>query len=168
MNPVRKKALGRLQKLLPPGELRLEAAICQQYAGDKWMAVSTPQAVALPRSTASVSAVLRFAHEHRIPVTPRGAGHGYVGGCVPVRGGIVLSLERMNRIREINAADFVAVVQAGVNTQKLQEHVEKLGLFYPPDPASKAQSFIGGNIATNAGGPRCLKYGVTRDYVLGL
>jgi glycolate oxidase len=115
-----------------------------------------------------VSRLLRFASRHRIPVTPRGAGHGYVGGCVPVRGGIVLSLERMNRIREINAADFVAVVQPGVITQTLQDAVEALGLFYPPDPASKADSSIGGNIATNAGGPRCLKYGVTRDFVLGL
>ena len=115
-----------------------------------------------------MSRMLRFANQHRIPVTPRGAGFGYVGGCVPVRGGIVLSLERMNRIREINAADFVAVVEAGVKTQKLQEEVEKKRLFYPPDPASRADSFIGGNIATNAGGPRCLKYGVTRDYVLGL
>src|SRR2546425_1885089 len=168
MNPVRKKALGRLQKLLPPGELRLEAAICQQYAGDKWMAVSTPQAVALPRSAASVSAVLHFASEHRIPVPPRGAGHGYVGGCVPARGGIALSLERMKRIKEIDPGDFVAVVEAGVITQRLQEAVEKMGLFYPPDPASRANCTLGGNIATNAGGPRCLKYGVTRDYVLGV
>ena len=127
-----------------------------------------PDAVALPRSTQSVSAILRFANQHGLPVTARGAGHGYVGGCVPVRGGIVLSLERMNRIREINAGDFVAVVQPGVNTEKLQAAVEKRGLFYPPDPASRADNFIGGNIATNAGGPRCLKYGVTRDYVLGL
>jgi glycolate oxidase len=116
----------------------------------------------------SVSALLRFANRHRLPVTPRGAGHGYVGGCVPVRGGIVLSLARMDRIKEINAADFVAVVQPGVNTQKLQQEVEKRGLFYPPDPASRADNTIGGNIITNAGGPRCLKYGVTRDYVLGL
>ena len=112
--------------------------------------------------------MLRFANRHQLPVTPRGAGHGYVGGCVPVRGGIVLSLARMNRIKEINAADFVAVVQPGVNTQKLQQEVEKQGLFYPPDPASRADNAIGGNIVTNAGGPRCLKYGVTRDYVLGL
>jgi len=96
------------------------------------------------------------------------AGHGYVGGCVPVRGGIVLSVERLNCIREINAGDFVAVTQAGVITKDLQEAVEKRGLFLPPDPASRGESFIGGNIATNAGGPRCLKYGVTRDYVLGL
>jgi glycolate oxidase len=87
---------------------------------------------------------------------------------VPIKGGIVLSLERMNRIKEINTKDFVAVVQAGVITQTLQNAVERKGLYYPPDPASRADTFIGGNIATNAGGPRCLKYGVTRDYVLGL
>ncbi len=167
MSPVKIKLLRRLKQLLP-GEIVLAPATLAQYAGDKWFASHQPEAVALPRSTRSVSAILRFAHEHKIPVTPRGAGHGYVGGCVPVRGGIVLSLERMNRIRDINAADFVAVVQPGVNTKHLQDVVERRGLFYPPDPASRADNFIGGNIATNAGGPRCLKYGVTRDYVLGL
>ena len=161
------KILRRLKNILP-GEIFLEPATLAKYAGDKWFAAHQPDVVALPRSTKSVAAILRFANQHRIPVTPRGAGHGYVGGCVPVRGGIVLSLERMNRIREINAADFVAVVQPGVNTKKFQEAVERRGLFYPPDPASRADNFIGGNIATNAGGPRCLKYGVTRDYVLGL
>src|SRR5438552_3846344 len=160
--------LSRLQRSLPAGELRLEKWFCERYAGDKWFATHTPDAVALPRTTVSVSALLRFANQHRIPVTPRGAGYGYVGGCVPNRGGIVLSLERMNRIKEINADDFVAVVQPGVLTQFLQEAVEKHGLYYPPDPASRADCSLGGNIATNAGGPRCLKYGVTRDYVLGL
>jgi len=87
---------------------------------------------------------------------------------VPARGGIVLSLARMDRIKEINAADFVAVVEPGVNTLRLADEVEKQGLFYPPDPASRKDNAIGGNISTNAGGPRCLKYGVTRDYVLGL
>src|ERR1039457_4108483 len=106
--------------------------------------------------------------QHKIPVTPRGAGHGYVGGCVPVRGGIALSTERMKKILEIHTADFVAVVQPAVNTAEFQAAVEKRGLFYPPDPASRADNSLGGNIATNAGGPRCLKYGVTRDYVLGL
>jgi len=157
-----------LQGQLAPGELRLDAETRQAHAGDKWFATHLPDAVALPRSTRAVSAVLRFAHQRRIPVTARGAGHGYVGGCVPVRGGLVLSLARLNRIREIHAADFVAVVQAGVNTENLQAAVERRGLFYPPDPASRTDSTIGGNIATNAGGPRCLKYGVTRDYVLGL
>src|SRR5271170_1952921 len=162
------RLLRQLQRLLPPGEIRLDLASRRENAGDKWFASHLPEAVALPRSTASVSKILRFAGQHRIPVTARGAGYGYVGGCVPVRGGIVLSLARLNRIKEINPADFVAVVQPGVHTQQLQEAAEKLGLFYPPDPASRAHNFIGGNIATNAGGPRCLKYGVTRDYVLGL
>ncbi|HEY4415547.1 MAG TPA: FAD-linked oxidase C-terminal domain-containing protein [Verrucomicrobiae bacterium] len=161
-NPLR-----QLKKKLP-GEIVLEPATLAKYAGDKWFATHQPEAVALPRSTQSVSKILAFANKHKIPVTPRGAGHGYVGGCVPMRGGIALSLERMNKIREINAQDFVAVVQPFVNTAEFQATVEKQKLFYPPDPASRANNSLGGNIATNAGGPRCLKYGVTRDYVLGL
>lgn len=130
------KRLRQLKRLLPR-EIFSAKAVLEKYSGDKWFASHQPDAVALPRTTRSVATLLRFANNNRIPVTPRGSGHGYVGGCVPVRGGIVLSLERMNRIREINAADFVAVVQAGVNTQKLQDEVEKRGLFYPPDPARK-------------------------------
>jgi glycolate oxidase len=160
--------LRQLKRRLPAGEISLDPLVLAQYAGDKWFATHRPDAVARPRRTKSVSAILRFAHRHVIPVTPRGAGYGYVGGCVPLRGGIVLSLERMNRIKEIDPGDFVAVAEAGVVTATLQDAVEKRRLFYPPDPASRAESFIGGNIATNAGGPRCLKYGVTRDYVLGL
>jgi len=161
-------ALRRLQKQLPAGELDFSPELLKAYAGDKWFASHPPEAVARPRSTASVSKIMELACQNRIPVTARGAGHGYVGGCVPVRGGLVLSLERMNRIKEINTGDFVAVVEPGVRTQTLQEAVEKRGLFYPPDPASREECSIGGNIITNAGGPRCLKYGVTRDYVLGL
>jgi glycolate oxidase subunit GlcD len=160
-------ALRQLKKLLP-GEIFLQPATLTKYAGDKWFASHQPDAVALPRSAKSVSTILRFAHKNKIPVTPRGAGHGYVGGCVPVHGGIALSTERMKKILEINPADFVAVVQPAVNTAEFQAAVEKLGRFYPPDPASRANNSLGGNIATNAGGPRCLKYGVTRDYVLGL
>jgi glycolate oxidase len=168
MNPKQVKLLAQLKRILPPGEVSFAPAVLAEHAGDKWFAAHRPDAVVRPRSTKSVAAVLRFANRHHLPVTPRGAGHGYVGGCVPVRGGIVLSLARMNRIKEISAADFVAVVQPGVNTGKLQQAVEQRGLFYPPDPASRADNAIGGNIITNAGGPRCLKYGVTRDYVLGL
>ncbi len=162
------KPLAQLQSRLPAGELRRDKALLARYAGDKWFAAHPPDAVALPRSTRSVAALLEFAGRHHIPVTARGNAHGYVGGCVPARGGIVLSLERMNRIKEINIHDFVAVVEPGVITQTLQEAVEKKKRFYPPDPASRADCTLGGNIATNAGGPRCLKYGVTRDYVLGL
>jgi len=161
------RQLRQLKKILP-GEIFLEPTTLAQYAGDKWFATHQPDAVALPRSAKSVSKILAFAHKHKIPVTPRGAGHGYVGGCVPMHGGIALSTERMKKILEINANDFVAVVQPAVNTAEFQAAVEKQKLFYPPDPASRANNSLGGNIATNAGGPRCLKYGVTRDYVLGL
>jgi glycolate oxidase subunit GlcD len=157
-----------LAKLLADDELTTAPEQLAAHAGDKWFARALPEVVALPRSPESVAAILRFAGRRGLPVTPRGAGHGYVGGCVPVRGGIALSLARMNRIREISRADFVAVVEPGVLTAALQQQAERRGLYYPPDPASRADCSLGGNIATNAGGPRCLKYGVTRDYVLGL
>ena len=162
------KLLRRLQRQLPSGVLRLDDPTCAAHAGDQWFASHLPHAVALPRTTAAVATILRFAHRHALPVTARGAGYGYVGGCVPAHGGIVLSLARMKRIREINVRDFVAVVQPGVITGDLQQSAEQLGLYYPPDPASRADCSLGGNIATNAGGPRSVKYGVTRDYVLGV
>lgn len=158
----------QLKELLPAGELRTEPEICKENSGDKWFASHPPEAVAFPSCTQSVSKLLAFANEHKIPVTPRGAGYGYVGGCVPVRGGIALSLIRLNQILEVHPDDFVAVVQPGVLVKTVQDTVEAKGLYYPPDPASRADCSIGGSIATNAGGPRCLKYGVTRDYVLGL
>lgn len=160
--------LKKLSRILPKDEVSFDAAVLKEHSGDKWFAAHMPEAVALPRSVASVSRLLKFASRHEIPVTPRGAGHGYVGGCVPVKGGIVLSVAQMNKLKEVHPLDFVAVVEPGVVTAHLQAAVESEGLFYPPDPASRKDSVIGGNIATNAGGPRCLKYGVTRDYVLGL
>ena len=122
----------------------------------------------LHKSTEQVSRLLQFAIGEKIPVTARGAGFGYVGGCVPVRGGIALSLARMNRIKEINFDDAIAIVEPGVITGELQAQAREQKLFYPPDPASLNDCSIGGNVATNAGGPRCLKYGVTRNYVIGL
>jgi len=157
-----------LARQLAADELSCAPEVLAAHSGDKWFASHPPSIVALPRDAAAVSKVLAFAHERSIPVTARGAGYGYVGGCVPSQGGIALSLARLDQVIEIAAKDFVAVVQPGVITAELQAAVEKRGLFYPPDPASRADCSIGGNIATNAGGPRCLKYGVTRDYVLGL
>ena len=145
-----------------------DEATLRAHASDKWHAAALPEAVAIPSSADEVAQLLRFASQAGVPVTTRGAGVGYVGGCVPVRGGIVLSTARLNRILEINPADGVAVVEPGVLTADLQAACAELGWFYPPDPASRKESSIGGNIATNAGGPRCLKYGVTRAYVLGL
>jgi len=138
------------------------------HSGDKWFAAHLPDLVAEPHNPQQVAVILAIANRHEIPVTPRGAGYGYVGGCVPEKGGIALSLIRMNRIKELSIPDGVAVVEPGVITGQLQAAARNAGMFYPPDPASFRNSSIGGNIATNAGGPRCLKYGVTRHYVLGL
>lgn len=162
------RRLRPLSRLLPAGILRFDSATLRANSGDAWMASALPEAVAFPRNTAQVSIILACCHRLRIPVTTRGGGRGYVGGCVPVRGGLVLSTLRMNRILEISRQDGVAVVQPGVITAKLASTAARKGLFYPPDPASLKESTLGGNIATNAGGPRCLKYGVTRNYILGL
>jgi glycolate oxidase len=139
-----------------------------EHSADKWFAAHQPEVVVFARSTSDVSKLLRFASREKIPVTARGGGFGYVGGCVPVHGGIALSLAQMNGINEINFADAVAIVEPGVFTADLKAAVRAQKLFYPPDPASMKDCTIGGNVATNAGGPRCLKYGVTRNYVIGL
>ncbi len=130
--------------------------------------VFPPDAAVLCESRAEIELVLRLAAEHRIPVTPRGAGSGMTGGALPVRGGLVLSTERMRRIVDIDVNDRVAVVEPGVINGDLQAAVEAQGMFYPPDPASLAFCSMGGNVAENAGGPRAFKYGVTRDWTLGL
>ncbi len=127
-----------------------------------------PDVVVYAATTAEVALVVRLANRCKIPVLPRGAGSGFSGGSLPVQGGIVLVLTRMTRIIDIDCENLTAEVEPGVITAELQRQVEKLGLFYPPDPASKEFSTLGGNVAECAGGPRCVKYGVTKDYVLGL
>ena len=124
-------------------------------------------ALAFPLTTEEVSALLRYAHDHDIPVTPRGAGTNLVGSTIPTKGGIVLDLSRMDRVLELDRDTMTITVEPGMLLQDLQAYVEERGLFYPPDPGEKAAS-IGGNISTNAGGMRAVKYGVTRDYVRGL
>jgi glycolate oxidase len=157
-----------LTALFPKGVVASDAETLQAHSGDAWFASTLPQAVLFPRHAQDVAAALRFANQRKIPVTARGAGRGYVGGCVPKKHGIVVSFARMNRILEINAVDGVGVVQPGVITGEFQAQARQHGLLYPPDPASLKECSLGGNVATNAGGPRCLKYGVTRNYVLGL
>ncbi|MGI8820628.1 MAG: FAD-binding oxidoreductase [Chthoniobacterales bacterium] len=157
-----------LRRLVGHAVVADDAATLDAHGGDKWFANHAPEVVVFAENTEQVSALLWFASERKIPVTARGAGYGYVGGCVPVRGGIALSLARMNRIKEISFADAIAVVEPGVITGELQAAVKAQKLFYPPDPASLKDCSIGGNVATNAGGPRCLKYGVTRNYIAGL
>ncbi len=138
------------------------------YSFDATKQQALPWAVARPSSTREVSELLFLANRELIPVVPRGAGTGMSGGSVPVRGGIVLSLERMDKILELDEENLVAVVEPGVITGNLQREVESRGLFYPPDPASHETSTLGGNVAECAGGLRAVKYGVTKDYVLGL
>jgi len=138
------------------------------YAYDATWGEALPDVVVLPLSTAEVSATLRIAQRERIPVVPRGAASGLSGGAIPIGSGICLCLARMNRILEINPDELIAVVQPGVINMDLQRAAARYGLFFPPDPASWDMSTLGGNVAENAGGPRCLKYGVTKDYVLGL
>src|SRR5881398_1305956 len=138
------------------------------HSGDKWFAAHEPDVVVFARSTNDIGKLLQFASREKVPVTARGGGFGYVGGCVPVRGGIALSLAQMNRIKEISFSDAVAVVEPGAVTADLKAAVRAQKLFYPPDPASMKDCTVGGNVATNAGGPRCLKYGVTPNHVIGL
>ncbi|MCS7083801.1 MAG: FAD-binding protein, partial [Aquificaceae bacterium] len=127
----------------------------------------TPLCVVLPTSEEDVINLVSYCYERNIPIFPRGAGSGLTGGAVPTQKGVVVSFERMNSL-EIDKENAVAIAQPGVITSKLQEAAESVGLFYPPDPSSYKYSTIGGNVAENAGGPRCFKYGVTREYVLGL
>ncbi len=127
-----------------------------------------PEVVIFPEETEDVVKVTKIASKYKVPVTPRGAGTGMTGGALPLKGGILISFSKMNKILKINVEDTTAIVQPGVVTYDFIKEVEKYGLFYPPDPASYRTSTIGGNVAENAGGPRCFKYGVTKNYILGL
>jgi glycolate oxidase len=138
------------------------------YSFDGTFEQVVPDVAVLPQATEDVSAVVKVAAKYTVPIVPRGMASGLAGGSLPARGGIALSLTRMNRILEIDQENMTIAVEAGVVTADLEKEVAKVGLFYPPDPSSNRQSTIGGNIACNAGGPRCLKYGVTGDYVMGL
>jgi len=140
--------------------------ICYGY--DATQMEFLPDAVVHPGSVDEVAEVLKLANREKFPVFPRGAGSGFTGGALPKGGGIVLVMTRLNRILRIDTENLIAEVEPGVVTEQLQIEVEKQGLFYPPDPASLKFSTLGGNVAENAGGPRCVKYGVTRDFVMGL
>ena len=127
-----------------------------------------PEVVLQPGNTQDVSNILKYCNEHSIPVTPRGAGTGLSGGALPVWGGVALDMKRFNKILHVDKRNFQVTTEPSVITQELQEHLKAEGLFYPPDPASKGSCFIGGNVSENSGGPRAVKYGVVKDYVLNL
>ena len=160
--------VAELKRLVTPGYVHDAPSEILSYSFDGTFQQRRPDLVISPASTDQVAAIVRVAAREKIPIIARGASSGLAGGTIPEAGGLIINLARMDRIVEIDTANVCVVAQAGVVTMQLQQAVEAVGLFYPPDPASSRQSTIGGNVATNAGGPRCLKYGVTRDYVIGL
>jgi glycolate oxidase len=167
-NASKPEVLEKLRAIVGAENVLADPEKVEPYGADAVKEKFPPEAVVFPESTAQMVAILKLANEHLFPVTARGGGVGYTGGAVPVDGGIVIGTDRMKKIVEINVDDLYAICQPGLTTYELQQAVEKHGLIFPPDPASYKDSFIGGNIAENAGGMRTPKYGVTKHYVLGL
>lgn len=166
---IGKKTLARLREIAGEANVLTDPDLVEPYSRDETPGLSSaPQVVVKPKTAEDVADILSVANEQKVPVTPRGGGTGLSGGAVPHLGGIVLSLERMNSIKEMDTENLMSVVEAGVVTEELGKEAEKKGLLYPPDPASLDSCTIGGNVAECAGGPRTIKYGVTRDYVTGL
>jgi glycolate oxidase len=167
--PVTREIVDRLAAAVGEKSVRTDKETLQRFASDETEdLVYLPEVAVLPQDTQAVSAVMKIASQFGVPVTPRGAGTGLSGGALPVCGGIVLSTAALNRVLEIDRSNLMGVVEPGVILQEFQEQVEEAGLFYPPDPASRGSCFIGGNLAECSGGPRAVKYGVTKDYVLGV
>ncbi len=160
--------LNQLRAIVGPQNLHLGPAELLSYSYDGNFSQRPPDAVVTPGSTKEVAAVMTLAYDNDIPVVTRGAGTNLSGATIPLTAGLVVALTRMNKIVEIDHINTCAVVEAGVINGEFQALVESQGLFYPPDPSSLAQCTLGGNVGCCAGGPRCLKYGVTKDYVLGL
>ena len=167
-NASKPEVLDKLRAIVGAENVVIDAEKVEPYGADAVKEKFPPEAVVFPESTEQMVAILKLANESLFPVTARGGGVGYTGGAVPVDGGIVIGTDRMNRIIEINVDDLYAICQPGITTFELQQAVERQGLMFAPDPASYKDSFIGGNIAENAGGMRTPKYGVTKHHVLGL
>ena len=164
----KEKLLKKLKEIIPDKKRIVTHDIPEKYLSDTLGRLKgEASALVFPQSTEEVSKILKYAHKHDIPVTPRGAGTNLVGSTVPVDGGIILDLSHMDKVLELDENTMTITVQPGLLLQDLQKYVEERGLFYPPDPGEKASS-VGGNISTNAGGMRAVKYGVTRDYVRGM
>ncbi len=162
------KVLKDLSRIVGPRNFVAQQKELVRYASDGTKLLFMPDAVAFPGNSEEISRIFFLANREPFPVIPRGGGSGVSGGSLPVKGGLVLAMDRLNRILLIDRDNLIAKVEPGVITAQLQEEVEKVGLFYPPDPASAHVSTLGGNVAECAGGLRGLKYGVTRDYVMGL
>lgn len=167
-NASKPEVIEKLKQIVGAENVLIDPEKVEPYGADAVKEKFPPEAVVFPETTAEMSEILKLANSEIFPVTARGGGVGYTGGAVPVDGGIVIGTDRMNKIVEINADDLYVICQPGITTFELQQAVEKHGVFFPPDPASYKDSYIGGNIAENAGGMRTPKYGNTKRYVLGL
>ena len=167
-NASKPEVLEKLRQIVGAENVLVDPEKVEPYGADAVKEKFPPEAVVFPESTAQIVEILKLANEYLFPVTARGGGVGYTGGAVPIDGGIVIGTDQMNKIIEINVNDLYVICQPGLTTFALQQAVEKHGLLFPPDPASYKDSFIGGNIAENAGGMRTPKYGVTKHSVLGL
>lgn len=167
--PISAAALQEMRNVLSEPHLYLDEKSLRDNGHDETEdLVFLPEAVAEPGNTAEISALMRICYRHKIPVTVRGGGSGLAGGALPVCGGLVISMRRFDQILQIDERNFQVTVEPGVITESLQNTLKDKGLFYPPDPSSRGWSFIGGNISTNAGGPKAVKYGVVKDHVLNL
>lgn len=161
--------IGQFEAIVGKANVVLDPEKRYDYSHDETEDYSfLPDVVLKPGSTEEISQIMKLCHEHVIPVTPRGGGTGLSGGALPVRKGVVISMERFNKILHIDELNLQAIVEPGVITEVFQNAVKEKNLFYPPDPASRGSCFIGGNVSENSGGPKAVKYGVTRDYVLNL
>lgn len=161
--------LGAFKKIVGDAFVFVDEEVLNAYAHDETEALHFPPDVVIKPGTAEeIGAIMKICNQHKIPVTPRGAGTGLSGGALPHLGGVLLSMERLNKIINIDERNLQVITEPGVITEVLQESVKAKGLFYPPDPSSRGSCFIGGNIAENSGGPKAVKYGVVRDYVLNL
>ncbi len=168
-NKVSPLFLEDLKQVVPSHQIFLDNENLEKYSHDETEDLSfIPEVIVKPENTKDVSEILRLCNEHKVPITPQGARTGLSGGALPIFGGVVLSSEKLNKIIDIDTDNLQVIVEPGVIVQELQEAVAKENLFYPPDPSSKGSCFIGGNLAENAGGPKAVKYGVTKDYVLNL
>ncbi len=167
--PISAASQAKMRELVSERYFHTDEVMCRASGHDETEDLHyLPEAVAEPADTAEVSALLEICHLERIPVTVRGGGSGLAGGALPIHGGLVISMRRFNRIIQIDDRNFQVTVEPGVVTETLQNTLKDLGLFYPPDPSSRGWSFIGGNVSTNAGGPKAVKYGVVKDHVLNL
>ncbi len=165
---MKNKILKKLIEIVSKKNVDTEKIDLLHYAYDATQNMYLPDFVVFPENTEQISHILKLCTEYKVPIVPRGAGTGFSGGSLPISGGICLSLEKMNKILEIDTENLVAHVEAGVINYDLREETEKFGLFYPPDPSSYKYCTIGGNVAENAGGPRAVKYSVTKNYILGM